>query len=497
MSISQNRYVDITTIYSGADKVPAKELIGRFFTSSQFLKVGEIVDFETLDAVLERFGSASSEYEIASKYFGFVSKAMKSPKKISFANFNKTARACKIENRKEIVSLATLKDITDGSINLTMGGISSDVTGINLSSCTTYSDISTAIQTAIRAVENGEMWTNASVTFDANKGFALIGGIVGAGVIDFAKDAETGTSLADLLGWSKSQNPFMSDGSDAETPVEAITRTTGESNNFGSFAFIDDLSLSEVQAVANWTNSQNVKYIYSVGVTSSNYSDIQSAVDGLDGVSITYGNNSKVAYMPMAIMASIDYSSVNGSVNFMFTQFANEDASVTTDVEANEFDGKKINYYGQTQTFGSKIAFYQRGFLQGEFSDMGCFANEIWLKSAIEAECLSMLLARKKVPANETGKALLRSVLQGIIEKALNNGTISAGKTLSTAQKVAITELTNDDAVIAIIEQVGYWLNIEIEKVSVLGNEEYHLKYTLIYSKGDSIRKVVGYDIVL
>ena len=128
---------------------------------------------------------------------------------------------------------------------------------------------------------------------------------------------------------------------------------------------------------------------------------------------------------------------------------------------------------------------------------MGCFANEIWLKSAIEAECLSMLLARKKVPANETGKALLRSVLQGIIEKALNNGTISAGKTLSTAQKVAITELTNDDAVIAIIEQVGYWLNIEIEKVSVLGNEEYHLKYTLIYSKGDSIRKVVGYDIVL
>ena len=79
----------------------------------------------------------------------------------------------------------------------------------------------------------------------------------------------------------------------------------------------------------------------------------------------------------------------------------------------------------------------------------------------------------------------------------VNNGTISAGKTLSTAQKVAITELTNDDAVIAIIEQVGYWLNIEIEKVSVLGNEEYHLKYTLIYSKGDSIRKVVGYDIVL
>ena len=92
------------------------------------------------------------------------------------------------------------------------------------------------------------------------------------------------------------------------------------------------------------------------------------------------------------------------------------------------------------------------------------------------------------MPANAQGQAQLLTVLQGVINQALANGTISVGKTLSQTQKVYIGAATGDQDAWYQVQNSGYWANIVI----VLIDTDYVAEYTLIYSKDDVIRLVNG-----
>lgn len=498
MAISQSRYVDIKTTLKAQSSVARKELIARFFTTSDKMITSDIKEYDQLASVAAVFGTSSNEYKLASKYFGYISNSRVSPNKISFANYNPNGRTCSLTPTIAVPTLTALQAVTTGSIKVNMGGVASDITGLSFASAESLGDVATVLQTAIRAVDaNGVVWSNATVTYEANIGFVLKGGSVADSVIGYASAAASGTDISGLIGWNEASLPILSNGINAETPVDCLTRTTAVNSNFGSFAFVDALTSAQVGQVAAWNAAQGVQFIYSEAVDATNYSTIQAAVSNYEGTALTYGIDRFVVYMPMAIMAATNYNAINGTVNYMFNQFDNENATVASDSMANTLDALKINYYGQTQTFGQQISFYQRGYLQGTFADMGAYANECWLKSAIESECLTLLLARNILPANSTGKGILRGILQNVINEALNNGSIMPGKTLSNTQKAVVFDMTGDEGALNQIEQSGYWLGVEIVQVTVNNVLEQHLQYTLIYSKGDSIRKIIGYDIVM
>ena len=90
MAISFKKYVDITSGVGGNSGVKTRELIGRIFTTNTALSVGQVVEMTTLADVGTLFGTTSEEYLRASFYFGWVSKNIKSPKKISFARWDDT-----------------------------------------------------------------------------------------------------------------------------------------------------------------------------------------------------------------------------------------------------------------------------------------------------------------------------------------------------------------------------------------------------------------------
>ena len=494
MSISQSRYVDIQTRATPAEVVNRKELIARFFTSSPTLSTSEIADFTNADAVKTRFGDQSNEYKIARKYFGYVSKTNVRPTKISFAEFHKVATDAFMQGVGH-ATLAEFQAINAGTFNLTLNAVTATVQNIDLTQAASFADVAATVQTAIRLVQG---WGTAIVTYVPNLGFKLELGAPGAAVIGYATDDPQGEIAGDL-GWTEASNPQLSNGIAAETPLEAFQRVIDVNNNFGSFAYIDALTTAEITAVAQYNHDLNVQYMYSVSVNSVNYVAIQAAVANFDGVALTYNDNdNEYAYfMPMAIMAATNYDAPNGVVNYMFTQFNNETPAVYTDTQANVLDAIKVNYYGQTQSTGKNISFYQRGYLQGSVTDMGVYSNEIWLKSAMSALALSLFLERNQIPANKAGIGVLRSAMQSVINEAITNGTISAEKELTQDQKVVINQLTNDNDAWREIQQNGYWINVEIVQVTVLGVQEYHLKYTLIYGKGDSIRKITGLDVLI
>lgn len=499
MAISQKRYIDITSGVGGQAAASERELIARLMTTNPLAPFGSVMEFTSLDNVGGHFGANSAEYRFAEKYFGFISKNITMAKKISFARYAPEALAPAITSTITPNSLQKFKEIDAGTLTLNIGGVETEVTGIDLTGAASLADVASTVQTAVQAAApDFATLAMATVTYSINPNtnsgqFILTCGETGAMDITYA----TG-DVAALLGWTIAGLPVVSKGADAETPAEAMARVADVSNNFGSFAFVEDLTAEEIAAVAAWCNAGNVQFMYSVPVTPENYADIQTEVNGMNGTALTLDPGDTYAeFIPMAILAATNYNRTNAAQNYMFQQVDGVTPAVVTDKFADTYDNRKINYYGATQSAGQQLAFYQRGVLQGDVEDMGVYCNEMWLKDAMIVAFFNLLLAVPKVPANKDGETMARGVMTDVINRALNNGTILKLKSLTATQKAYITTLTNDPDAWFEVYNNGYRLSITIAPQLLYGSTAYVMDYVLIYAKGDSIKKVTGSHVMI
>lgn len=502
MPIAQSKYVSITSGIGGASAASRKDLGLRLLTTNALFPTNTVLEFTTAADVGNFAGTQSTEYKLAQAYFGRVSKSATTPNIISFMYAPFLATACSILSTIEITPatlLTTFQAITDGEMTISMGGISQDLTGLDFSAATSLADVAQVIQTAINAnTAGGALFTSATVEFDAIlQAFKLTGGVTGENVITYATTVSggAGTDISATIGWDEASSPILSDGIDAEAIADILNKTVELSDNFGSFAFIDlELSATNAAEIGAWNSAQNFEYMFCGDVTDINYTAVIAVAKGYAGMAINYQPFVDVlpAYlMPATIFASTNYNKVNGTVNYMYQQFPAQAVTVDTNALAAILDPLFINYNGQTQKAGSKIEFYQDGFL-ADGTDMAVYANEIWLKDAMKTEILNLEVASEKIPANDDGIAAILGVLQAVAGEALNNGCISVGKTLTNTQKAYITQLTGDNTAWQIIELNGYIIDIKLKMQVVNGANKYIAEYSLIYAKGDSIRKVEG-----
>jgi len=501
MAISFSRYVSITSGVGGGAGVRLRDLILRLFSTNTLVPAGTVIEMDTADDVGSYFGTTSPEYLRAVFYFGFISKLITAPKKISFSRWASVDAAAQIFGDSRTFAVAQFTGITTGSFKLTLGAYTADLTALNFSAATTLSNVASILQTAIRAVTaGGADWTAATVTYNAvNQRFELTGGVVGAEPVAVAA-AATGVPIAGLLGWDATG--VFSPGVDAEEPVDAFIASVGVSDNFGSFAFIGTLTQSQVVAVATQNDTYNVKFIYTVPIAAADAAAYFGALSGLSGVATTLSpiSTEYPELLPSAILAATVYTRRNSVQNYMFQQ-ATLTPSVTNNTDANSMDASRVNYYGRTQTAGQFIDFYQRGVMMGLATDpvdMNVYANEAWLKDAAGAAIMGLLLSLSRVSANSTGRGQLLAILQSVIEQATFNGTISVGKPLNTTQKLYIGTITGDPEAWQQVYRLGYWIDCVIEPyVTGDSRTEYKAVYTLIYSKDDAIRKVEGSHVLI
>lgn len=492
MTISQTKYIDITSGVGGEATASRRELIGRVISSNPKIPVNGILEFNA-DNAAAYFGN-SPEGVFAAKYFAFISKSGIQANKISFARYaGSEGVAPYIMSTKSFSGVSAFNQIDDGAFVLNVGNTTATISALDFSAANNYSDIVSVIGNAL-----GNSALNKATIIFADGAFKLSGGEV-ANISISVSAPSTGTDILPLLGFDSASNPIVSDGGVAETPAQCMVRTTAISDNYGSFCFTDELTADEISDVAAWNSEKNVMFLYSVGVNADDYASIQTAVNGENGTGLTYDvNNAYAEFMPMALLATTAYNSGRPATkNFMYQMFNSETPSVANDTLANTLDALKINYLGSTAQAGSTIAFYQDGVLQGNISDMGVYCNEIWLKDAIKTEFMNLLTGLEKIPANEEGRGLARGCLQGVIDEALVNGVIIAGKELTRTQRAYIIGLTGDVDAWRDVESLGYWLDVEILQYVENGITKYKVNYLLIYSKGDSIRKVEGTDILI
>lgn len=504
MPISQSKYVAITSGIGGASAASRKDLGLRLFTTNALFPLNTVLEFTSAADVANYAGASSQEAKIAAAYFGWVSKSVNSPRKISFVGVSLSAAAPVLRSTKSLDSLATFTAITNGSVVLSMGGTSYTVSGLTFASATSYADVASVIQTGVRGnTAGGDLWTQATVTYNADtSSFILTGGATGDNVITYATSSGTGTDISGLVGWDEASAPIVSNGTDAATLTDVLNTAVELSDNFASYAFIGlNLTAAQTTEVGTWNDNQNYLYIY-CGDVGTSYTTIIEAAAAHQGMAINYNpyyNDTSYlpAYlMPATILAATDYTHVNGTVNYMYQQFPNQVVTVDTNALANTLDPLHINYNGQTQKAGQKIEFYQDGYL-ADGTDIAVYANEIWLKDAMITEILNLEVALEIIPANVDGLAQVEAVLQGVIDEGLNNGVIMPGKTLTNTQKAYITQITGDNTAWQRVELNGYVLTVELSQEIINGATKYIAEYTLVYSKGDSIRKVEGRHILI
>lgn len=499
MAIRFSKYIDINSSVQGASGVIGRNFMERLFDTNPLIPSGASLDFDTATDVSTYFGSSSKEYARALFYFSRPSKLGTFPTAISFARWVDEAQAPQIYGARLTQTLAQLKTITTGAFSLTLGVDTHVLTGIDFSAATTLADIAAALQTAIRT-QTGTMWTAATVTYNSLRGsFDLVGGSAIAAAVSVQAPG-SGTDITFDIGWLPNDpciGAIWSNGSLAESITDTLTNSVAVSDNFGSFDFVDSLSDDEKVEAAEWNQAQNVKYIYLPSVSAGESSALSALIRDIEGVGLTLSplSDEYPEMLPANIFASTDYSQPGSAQNYMF-QVAALTPSVSTTALSDFYDDLNINYYGRTQNAGNNIDFYQRGVLMGLPSaptDINTYANEIWLKDAIGVVIMNALLISTEIPANQKGRSQLLALISTVAQQAVINGTISVGKLLNDDQKAAITGITGDNQAWLQVQNIGYWLDVQI----VLISGQYVARYKLVYSKNDVIRKVIGDDILI
>lgn len=489
MAISQSKYVNIVSSLGGGSSVSQRELIGRVFTSNYLVPNNRVIEFgggasTALASIGEYFGLTSDEYKFASKYFDFTTSANTQPKKLGFARYNEESLDSMLISGKGL-SLSTIQGITSGTLNISVGSDLIEKSAINLSSATSLSDVANALSTLFS--DDG-----ISAEYDSGNGRIVLVCNVEGSSLSYA----TGT-VAETLKLVEGEAILQEAQTELLSALETVSASASLSNNFFSFCFLDTLTVADITAIAEWTDNQNVKYMYSVLVNSTNYSAIQSAVKDYNGVALTLDLHEEQAeFAPMSAFAAVDYKKPNSTMDIFYKQF-NLTPSVTTDAERFIYDPLRINYYGSTQQAGQVVSFYQDGVLQGSIPSMTVYANEAWLKDSFITDVLNLRLGLDSLPANSTGKSLVLSALMNTVNQALSNGVVLAGKELDATQKAFITTITGDEDGWIAVQNAGYRLSAEIEKYEEYGMTKYKISFLFVYSKGDTINYVDGRDILI
>lgn len=408
---------------------------------------------------------------------------------------------------KQLAPLATFKAVTDGSMNINLGGTEFAAKNINLSEIDSYAAVAEAIQTTIRTnTEGGTLWTSATVTYNpSNSSFQLTGGETGANAINYATPADEGTDLSNLLGWDIANTPVLSEGTGTQTVTDVLNKTIDISTNFLTFGFLNPSdAYSNLDRIGAWTQEQNFSYRLCFDLGASNYQEGIVVAQKYSGLTAHYNINYGIeginpAWIMSAILpATTNYDSVNAVKNYMFQEFPQQPVAVGNNDGTlyQTLDSLLINYNGQTQKSGKKLAFYQNGF-NTDGVDTAIFDNEAWLKDAIASDILNSMLGLDFISADRDGEAIISGILENNSDKALNNHVFSQGRILSNANKAYITQLTGDENTWLDVQNNGYYYDVNI-KEEIQGQSIINVaEYLLIYMKNDVIRKVEGRNILI
>ena len=292
------------------------------------------------------------------------------------------------------------------------------------------------------------------VEFDSiSQSFVVTSGITGTpSSIAFA----TGSLAAPLL-LTSSAGAVLSQGAAVSTPSAFMTTLTQNNNNWASFmtAFDPDGGSGNSQKLlfAQWTDSVAPRYVY-VCFDSDATAASQLPATGSLGYLLQQGNYSgtnlnwepsdeELAWFVCGSIASIDFAQKDGRITFAYKSQTGLVAGVSTqtaafnlggDPQAEGDYGNGYNYYGAVATANQGFTFYQRGTISGPWKWLDSYVNQIQMSAAFQLAILTYMTTVNSIPYNTDGYTSIEAACSGVIQAALNFGSIRTGVPLSASQ---------------------------------------------------------------
>lgn len=456
MSISASQIVNVIprVINAGGTDL---EITGLLLTDNPLCVFPGTVSFTSANAVGSYFGETSAEYQAAAKYFLGYDNSFRKPRRLHFARLVDSAIAGSLIGGTA-GSMDEMKAITAGGFTINVDGSPKTVTALDLSEATTQSDIAQSIQTQL---------TGTTVQYNSNlNAFIITSSQTGdTSSVSVAKD--TAENAASILGLTADAGATASAGSAALEPSANMNSITNITQNWVSFTTMEEQEDDVIEAFSEWANNSNGEYLYCPYTTQENDTNPNAGSNlpktlanaNYEGVVLTYGGLD-YALLVMSIGACIDWDRNNGLVTWAFKSQSGLEASVTDDTTAANCVELNVNYYGRWATRNDDfIQYYQGAMIGGDFGFVDAYVGNLWLRNALQVSLMNGLAQVGRVPYTDEGYTIIRAWCMDPINRALNNGVIDPGVTLSESQRAQLMNEIGEDVSDQILTD-GYYLMV-------------------------------------
>lgn len=446
-----------------------------------------LMAFTSADTVGAFFGETSDEYKAAAQYFLGYNNSFSKPRRLMFGKRVSSAVGAWIRGAKFGGSLSDFASMASGALTITVNGTEAELTGLDFTSATSYSEVASILETALDAVVTG-----ATVTYSSLTGaFQINSPAAGASeTITYA----TGT-VAELMNLTETAGATLSQGSDVQTQTENMNAIKRQSQNWVTFTTLYAADDDEHMGLAAWASAQGIDYLY-VGWTDDARLLVQgstnSIADKIDeaeyGANNLVYDNVNVAVFVMACAASINWERYQGTINFAFKSADGLAATVTDETTAALLNAKGVSYIGKFATRNDAFTFFYDGKMNGKYGYIDAFINTIWLKNVMQLSVMNGLTNAGRVPYNDRGYTLVRAWLQDPVNRAVNNGTIDPGVEMSESQKAQVYNETGKDLSTELYTK-GYAILVEDAGAAVrVGRQSPNI--SVYYTYGGSINRI-------
>lgn len=499
MAISANQLVSVLprVITAGSSTL---ELNGVILSDNSYIPTAGVLEFYSSDSVGEYFGTSSTEYTLATKYFLGFDNSTRKPTTLLFARDLSNAIAGSLFGGEVVASIATLSSITDGTIDISIGTFDLSLTAIDLSTATSYSDVASLLETKIQAANVDPLVANATVEYSSqNKNFIITTGATGASAtISYASPEGTGTDLSEVLKLSATSAIFLSQGTDATTVADNMKRIKNATLNWVSFMVATEPTQSVKLEYATWVSgeSNGARFVFICQDSDANAKVVGNETNmgyllkdqDLKGTSLQY-NTADVSAFVMGMIASINYEVVNGRITFAFKKQSGLEYTVNDDDDAIALLSNGYNFYGNYATNNDSYRLYQNSSVSGTFAWLDTLINAIWLNDRLQTNILDLMVAVNSLPYNQVNYDKIISACADTLELAISNGVMTQGITLSSTQKIQLEQESGID-ISDMLYTNGYYMQV-VDPGATVRAERGSPTCNLWYNDGGSVQKIV------
>lgn len=451
------------------------------------------ISFSSAEAVGDYFGTTSDEYTFASVYFGGYNNSQLKPSLLYFYKLTPNGASPFVRGASltPATALNTIKAISAGSLNIEINGTAYEVTGIDLSGATSLSDAASIVQTALV----GKGATNATVAYSSiDNTFTVDAGEVG----EEKSIAVPSGDVAVAMGFN-ADTAVVSAGADSMTVTETMTELTSAFQNFVTFTTLAEASDADAISLAQWATTQanaGTMYLYVCWDSSEANKDplnttvIAEQLKALEVTATTVVYPSfKIAAFTMGTAASIAWDQTNGTLTFAFKAQSGLGADITKTQDSVALITHNVNFIGNYATRNDNFVFFYNGSMLGEWAWIDTYLNACWLCNALQVQLMAMFTVNRRIPYTEAGYAIIRANCRDVINRAINNGVINAGVSLSEAQiSTLVSELGGDFS--SEIYTNGYYLQI-LDATANARQQRTSPPCNLVYTYGGAVQRLV------